>query len=211
MGAFDWVGDAIGGAASLLGGERANSANAAASREQMEFQKKMSGTAYRRAMHDMKLAGLNPILAGKLGGASTPGGSMPVLHDTITPAVNTALQTAGTMADVKLKTATTVLTEAKSVLSEALIPGAKTVEKITTQLNNLAEAMADLYGKDKAGYTETLLQLQAVFSDTLKTAQKMGMEVSEWIKGQGKYHPGASGPPNIVPDGGIKNWKNRSK
>jgi len=69
------IGAAIGGAASLIGGSAQNKANQRVAAEQMAFQERMSGSAYQRAVKDMKLAGINPMLAYSKGGATTPGGA----------------------------------------------------------------------------------------------------------------------------------------
>jgi hypothetical protein len=61
--------------ANLLGSHMRNKEAKKASARQMVFQRDMSDTSYQRGMEDMRKAGLNPILAGKVGGASTPTGS----------------------------------------------------------------------------------------------------------------------------------------
>jgi hypothetical protein len=53
----------------------ANKQTRIATANQMAFQREMSNTSYVRGMEDMRQAGLNPILAGKMGGASTPTGA----------------------------------------------------------------------------------------------------------------------------------------
>lgn len=74
----------IQGGSSLLGGmfgasgqSATNAASAAEAEKNRQWMEHMSNTAYVRAMEDMRHAGLNPILAGSLGGASTPSGVMP--------------------------------------------------------------------------------------------------------------------------------------
>lgn len=69
------------GIGSLLGTAASTALSLKNASDNRDFQRKMSDTSYVRAMQDMRNAGLNPILAAKIGGASTPSGAMASIPD----------------------------------------------------------------------------------------------------------------------------------
>ena len=122
---------------SFLGGERRNEASSAQAARQMEFeermqdkqmayQERMSNTSYQRAVHDLEAAGINPMLASKLGAAGTPAASVPAgaqgqVQDVMTPAVQSffaarmnSAQVANVEADTLNKAAQANLIEAQT-------------------------------------------------------------------------------------------------
>jgi hypothetical protein len=99
---------AIAGAGAVLGSgylgyrgqSNANRTNMDIAKKQMAFQKYMSNSAHRRAVYDMRAAGLNPILAaGKP--ASSPAGATTQVTSAIGAGVNTAMAAARAIEEVK--------------------------------------------------------------------------------------------------------------
>ena len=74
-------GSLLSGAIGMLGTRSTNRAQEELARKQMQFQAGQTGTEYQRAVADMRRAGLNPMLATKLGGASSATGAMAQLRD----------------------------------------------------------------------------------------------------------------------------------
>jgi len=96
---FDWltgpVASIASGVAGFLGQQDTNAANQANAQAQMDFQERMSNSAYQRQVKDMESAGLNPMLAYvKGGGASSPSGSMATYQNPASAGVSSALSSA---------------------------------------------------------------------------------------------------------------------
>ena len=72
------MGSAIG---SVVGSVASGIFSSKEAQDNRDFQEEMSNTSYQRAVADMRAAGINPILAAKLGGASTPAGAMAKIPD----------------------------------------------------------------------------------------------------------------------------------
>ena len=180
-----FIGDIISGALGFIGQERANEANERIARDNREFQERMSSTAVRRQVKDMRAAGINPILAARYGGASTPAGATARVESSLGAGVSSALAVRRNREEMKAVRQSVKTDKAREQLQNDLATQALEGANMNIANARLARAQADKVDAEKM---HLLLDIPRAKLDHDVHSAAAG-EVSRYLKALG---PGAS-------------------
>lgn len=95
-------GEIFAGLGSAAGVGISGAFSAASARQQMRFQERMRDTAWQAAVKDMRLAGINPMIAFSQGAAQSPSGAAFEVGDVAGPAVSSAMHARRLNADLHM-------------------------------------------------------------------------------------------------------------
>lgn len=132
MSSFEPISGIIGAGAGLISTHLQNKAQKALAQKQMDFQERMSSTAFQRAKTDMELAGINPaLLAGGSPSASSPQGAQAQLRN--------PLEAVSALSHARLA-------RAQARLLELEIPGAEAESWYQQRFGKLSQVASGLTG-----------------------------------------------------------------
>ncbi len=164
----------IAAGSALAGGVIANRGRSKEAKKDRDFQARMSSTSYQRGVEDLTKAGLNPALAYKQGGASTPGGAMAGVEEVATGAISSAMQAKRLKAELKIMEEQRRVTaqdynlkraqEGEALLRTNWVAEQEATQKLNNQMLTLqlpwmrSQSRAALKYGDKAAVMQMLLQ-----------------------------------------------------
>lgn len=172
--------------ANLYGIYMTNESNEDMAAANRKFQRNMSNTAYQRAMIDMRLAGLNPILAGNMGPASTPAGAMAQYQNMVGPAISSGLDVMQTFTGVEKtqeeikKTTQEVrnLESAKNLTDEQVKQVSSLIQKIKSETQYIQDQSQ---GKQYENIQQAILTKYFQSNEVALIARESGLSVNKVV------------------------------
>ena len=173
----------IGAGSSAYGQSEANEANERIAQENRDFQERMSNTSYQRAMSDMQRAGLNPMLAFRQGGSSTPSGAVAQMGNVGAAGVQgyaNSAQGAKTLSETRnlIPQQTAVLKAEESFKRASTSQVMKTIEKMSAEIVSISQSVTnavtqnELMQLDKELKSLTLPEQRAVAAIVIVTGKQ---------------------------------------